>query len=144
MSNQKENTEKAWAEHFELLEKRDAMNKPQKATPIRLLHNPSELGERVHKFCQMLDGLLKMIDTLKGQVEVANNIIENATYVVDYGNFNSKRNRLPFPQDFLGAKQYFEYVKDTYDWAEILMSVNINYGEKYIEQKRKMHDKSKT
>ncbi len=100
--------------------------------------NPSTLNDRMHRMGAELDGLSKMIDQVKGDLDVAQFIFKNATYIVDYGNIDGKKNRETFPCDFLGALQYFGYISGMYDWAEILMSVNISFNQNYINHKRKI------
>ena len=133
--------DKAWKEHFELTDKLDAMKKAEKAKKP----NKGAIGNlKLNCATDHLRGLMVQVETfaqyairLSKKHEDMVNLFEAATYVVDHGNIGGKRSRMTFPHDFQGAKQYFDYAKDTYDWTELLMSVNIHYNENYINYKRK-------
>ena len=130
----------AWKEHFELCDKRDAMKKAEKAKKP----NKGAISNlKLNCATDHLRALMVQLETfgqyaiqLSKKHEELVDLLEAATYVVDHGNIGGKRSRMTFPHDFQGAKQYFDYAKDTYDWTELLMSVNIHYNEEYVKYKR--------
>lgn len=136
--------DKAWKEHFELTDKLDAMKKAEKANK-KVMPNYGIFGKlKLDCATVHLRSLMTQLETfaqyaiqLSKKHEEMVDLLEGATYVVDHGNIGGKRSRMTFPHDFQGAKQYFDYAKDTYDWTELLMSVNIHYNENYINYKRK-------
>ncbi|MDO4802503.1 MAG: hypothetical protein Q4A15_10095 [Prevotellaceae bacterium] len=140
--------DKAWKEHFELTDKLDAMKKAEKAKR-QAKPNKGIIGKlKLDCATEHLRALMVQLETfaqyaiqISKKHEELVELLDAATYVVDHGNIGSKRSRMTFPHDFQGAKQYFDYAKDTYDWTELLMSVNINYNENYIKYKREQEKK---
>lgn len=133
----------AWKEHFELSDKLDAMKKAEKAKKQAKPNKDAFRKAMLNCMPDRLRGLMVQVETfaqyaiqISKQYNESMDLLEAATYVVDHGNIGSKRSRMTFPHDFQGAKQYFDYAKDTYDWTELLMSVNIHYNEEYVKYKR--------
>ena len=94
-----------------------------------------ESGSKAYTLVQQLDDLERSLTELKKRVLLYEGVMEDAMYLVDFGNAGQRRQRSQFPNDFMGALEYQNEISKQYDWTELLMSINITFNDKYREHR---------